>query len=510
MTEITQFFIRLSAFLGREIFAVLRQPMLILTLILGPFLILLLFGLGFRNEAQPMRTLFVINDENSELAQNLEETVSTLGPQLIYEGITTDKAEAVNKLLRREIDLIAEVPAHADEMIRHNQPAVITLLHYEIDPMQKDYISVFGEVYINEINRRVLLQATQQGQQESTAVQQSLDATQQTVTELNQALALQDQQKVQKQQQVLEHDADILIQTVGASVGLVNGLNEAMGYEDVSETAVIEDLLNDIDQNSQSTNRENGDTQGIAAEKERLTQLESDLDELESLLQEFQTIDPDILVRPFRSEPKSIVSTELRPSDYFAPAVIALLMQHLVVTFAALSIVTERRAGTMELFRISPISPIETLISKYLSYLLLAGLLTAILTIVVVFGLGVPMLGPWGLYVLIMAALIFTSLGIGFVISLVAQTDSQAVQYSMILLLTSVFFSGAFIGLHLLQGPVKVVSWAIPATYGIRLLQDIMLRGYLANPLLLTSLTVFGLVFFVFAWFLMRRAMTQA
>ncbi|MCB9078163.1 MAG: ABC transporter permease [Anaerolineaceae bacterium] len=510
MAEIFQFFIRLSAFLGREIFAVLRQPMLILTLVLGPFLILLLFGLGFRNEAQPLRTLFVIDDENSELAQNLEKTVSNLGPQLIYEGITSDKEEAIQKLLRREIDLIAEVPAHADELIRNNQPAVITLLHYEIDPMQKDYIAVFGEVYINEINRRVLLQATQQGQEESTAVQQSLDATKQTVADLNQALDSQDQDQVQEQQQVLERDTDILVQTVGASVSLVNGLNQAMGYSNNTDTEAIEDLLKDIDQNSQPMSSETGNTQEVAAEKQRLNQLEGNLDELNSLLEEFQTIDPDILVRPFRSEPKSIASVQLRPSDFFAPAVIALLMQHLVVTFAALSVVTERRAGTMELFRISPISPIETLLSKYLSYFILGSMLTIILTAVVVYGLGVPMLGPWGLYALIMTSLIFTSLGIGFVISLIAQTDSQAVQYSMILLLTSVFFSGAFIGLHLLQGPVKVVSWAIPATYGIRLLQDIMLRGYLANPLLLTSLTAIGSLFFVIAWVLMRRAMAQA
>ena len=80
----------------------------------------------------------------------------------------------------------------------------------------------------------------------------------------------------------------------------------------------------------------------------------------------------------------------------------------------------------------------------------------------------------------------------------------------MILLLTSVFFSGAFIGLHLLRGPVKIVSWAIPATYGIRLLQDIMLRGYLVNTLLLSGLTAIGVVFFLLAWFMMRRAMAQA
>ena len=50
MSNLYRFLIRSSAFVGKEIFAILRQPMLILTLVLGPFLILLLFGLGFRND----------------------------------------------------------------------------------------------------------------------------------------------------------------------------------------------------------------------------------------------------------------------------------------------------------------------------------------------------------------------------------------------------------------------------------------------------------------------------
>ena len=52
--------IRISAFLRKEIVEILRQPRLVLTLILGPFLILLLFGLGYYVQAQPVRAIFVI------------------------------------------------------------------------------------------------------------------------------------------------------------------------------------------------------------------------------------------------------------------------------------------------------------------------------------------------------------------------------------------------------------------------------------------------------------------
>jgi ABC-2 type transport system permease protein len=87
-----------------------------------------------------------------------------------------------------------------------------------------------------------------------------------------------------------------------------------------------------------------------------------------------------------------VATVKLRPSDFFAPAVIALLLQHLAVTFAALSIVREQRDGTMELFRVSPVSAFETLLGKYLSYLFFAGVLAAILTLAVVYGLRVPLL----------------------------------------------------------------------------------------------------------------------
>ena len=41
---VTRILIRISAFLRKEIVEIMRQPMLVLTLVLGPFLILLFFS----------------------------------------------------------------------------------------------------------------------------------------------------------------------------------------------------------------------------------------------------------------------------------------------------------------------------------------------------------------------------------------------------------------------------------------------------------------------------------
>ena len=60
MNSILQFFIRIFAFVRKEMISILRQPRLIFSLILGPFLILLLFGIGYRDTPRILRTLFVV------------------------------------------------------------------------------------------------------------------------------------------------------------------------------------------------------------------------------------------------------------------------------------------------------------------------------------------------------------------------------------------------------------------------------------------------------------------
>jgi ABC-2 type transport system permease protein len=90
-----------------------------------------------------------------------------------------------------------------------------------------------------------------------------------------------------------------------------------------------------------------------------------------------------------------------------------------------------------------------------------------------------------------------------------ASSDSQAVQLAMLTLLASVFFSGFFLPLYLLSGPVRVVSWALPATYGMTLLQSIMLRADLPEPVLVVGLLAIGVAAAGVSLLVMRRLFAQ-
>lgn len=506
MSRLVRLFIRISSFVRKEIFEVLRQPRLVLALVLGPFLILLLFGAGYRAEARALRTIFVVA-EGSPLGDQIEEYAPSLGQQLIFEGIANDEVAARERLRRREVDLVVVAPPNAYETVRNNQQAVFTLYHNEIDPFQADYVKYFGQIYVSEVNRRVLRSIAEQGQSEASTVQDDLAAARASASAMREALERQDVPSAQQEQRNLDRNLSAVELAVGATLGLLGGVEGTIGSGGDTEADEIRQSLTDVRESATSLSEIEEDRDEYNAELERVRQIEEDLTLLESRLSAFQRVDPQVLVSPFGTDTQSIATLQPRISDYFAPSVIVLLLQHLGITLAALSFVRERQLGTMELFRVSPLSSIEALLGKYISYLLFGGILAAILTAVMIFALGVPMLGRWDSYALVMLALLFSSLGLGFVMSLVAQTDTQAVQYSMIALLASVFFSGFFLGLEALLPQVRVVSWALPATYAILLLQNIMLRGYVPDPTWLAWLAGIGAVLFLLAQLLLRRSM---
>ncbi len=161
----------------------------------------------------------------------------------------------------------------------------------------------------------------------------------------------------------------------------------------------------------------------------------------------------------------------------------------------------------MELFRVAPVSAFEMLLGKYLSYPVIGALLAVGISALVVLVLGVPMLGSWIDFAIVLGVLMFTSLGIGFVISLVSQTNSQAVQYSMLVLLFSIFFSGFFLDLRIMWDYLRPIAWLTPATYGLRMLQDTMFRADPLNLLILAGLALYGLIFFALSWSLLHRQM---
>jgi ABC-2 type transport system permease protein len=119
--------------------------------------------------------------------------------------------------------------------------------------------------------------------------------------------------------------------------------------------------------------------------------------------------------------------------------------------------------------------------------------------------LGIPLLGSIVLFVALLLLLTLASLGIGFLISAVSGSDSQAIQLAMITLLLAIFFSGLFISLDSFARPALAVSYLIPMTHGVAGFQRLMLRGLAPLPLTWIGLGAIAAATFALVVLLTRR-----
>lgn len=508
MFKILKFFIRASSFVGKELTAILRQPRLILSLVLGPFLIMFLFGLGFQEQSRQLRTTLVVEGD-SPFASQVVGITERLSKPIIFQGVEQDKDVALAQLALGQTDLVIVVPNNPEETIRNNQQAVFTVYHNEVDPFQAGYIQFMGSSVTDLVNSELLRSLTAQGQEEAASLQSSLDTALADAKALRQALEANNLDAALTEKEELDANLALVRLAIGSTLVVLSGLDSGLGEEDTGNQQAILDTLNEIDQSASTLDDFGPDSEPLdfSAKAAEVENVEAKLTDLNEMLAEFQSLEPGIIVNPFTSETTGISGLQFTPIGFFAPAVIALLLQHISITFAALSIVRERNSGIMELFRVSPLTAFETLLGKFLSYLVFNGLLGLIITVLVIGGLGLPMMGNWWEYALVVFVLLFTSLGLGFLISLVSETDTQAAQFSMLLLMASIFFSGFFLDLRLMRSPINLVSWLLPATYGIRILQDVMLRGYALPLRIIIGLAAMGLVLFVFNWLMLRRKM---
>ena len=219
------------------------------------------------------------------------------------------------------------------------------------------------------------------------------------------------------------------------------------------------------------------------------------------------TIKPEVVARPFRVDVKDRAGIDPTLLVFFTPAVLALVLQHLGVTLTALSMVRERLSGAIDIFRVAPISAVELLIGKYVAYAILGLAVAALVVLGTTKGLHLPFLGSPGTFGLAVFLLTFASLGLGLLISLVADSERQAVQLSMLVLLASMFFSGFVLPVHEFREPVRSLAYLLPVTYGIEIFQQEMLRGAVREQWMQGALAAIGTVLFMLSAARMRSVL---
>jgi len=388
---------RVLAIVGKELVSILRRPGALISLVLGPFLILALFGVGYSGFRRPLETIVVL-PADSRLPTDTKTYQDVAGEGLRIAAVTTDEATAMHQLTHQLVDVVVVAPADTEANFLAGKRTPVDVRVNLTDPVQGSYAVFLARGLEAAVNRQIIERAV--AESESFAV---------------------------------SHGADEAVR-----------------------------------------------------------------------------IPPEIIAAPTEATIQNVAQSAPTVVQYFAPAVLALILQHLALTLIALSVVRERNSGLFELFRISPITTFELVTGKLVAYGLFAGAVAVATVALLAVGLHVPILAQPGWIALVAGLLISSSLGLGLLIAAVSDSEPHAVQLSLLVLLASVFFSGFVLAISEFSEPVRSLIYLLPVANGIRLFGDFMFRG---GTVVLWQLWLLGglsLAYIVGAWLLLRRVIARA
>jgi ABC-2 type transport system permease protein len=182
-------------------------------------------------------------------------------------------------------------------------------------------------------------------------------------------------------------------------------------------------------------------------------------------------------------------------SAYFMiPGVIAMILFTITTILTATAIVRERERGTIEQLIVTPIRSWELVVGKLLPYVILAFMNTVEILLFGALWFKVPIRGNLFLLGLLSGLFLVSSLGIGLLISTIANTQQEAMLSVMMTLLPSIFLSGFFFPLEAMPRVMQWLSYLMPLRYYLVIIRSLLLKGVGADMLKgdILALAIFG------------------
>ncbi len=198
---------------------------------------------------------------------------------------------------------------------------------------------------------------------------------------------------------------------------------------------------------------------------------------------------------------------EMVSAFFMIPGLIGMILQFLSTLLTATSIVREKERGTIEQLIVTPLRPWELVVGKITPYIIIAFLDMIEILVAGMLLFHVPINGSVTLLLLLSALFLVTTLGIGLLISTMANTQQEAMLISMFTLMPSIFLSGFFFPLASMPLILQWISYMVPLRYFLIISRGIVLKGVGMQAIYpeVISLVIFAVVVMVGAAIRFRK-----
>jgi len=190
---------------------------------------------------------------------------------------------------------------------------------------------------------------------------------------------------------------------------------------------------------------------------------------LKGLPVSFVKIDPEIRVW---------YNPQLKSSNYFIPGIIGLLLTIMTLILTSMAIVKEKEYGTLEQLIVTPIRKFELIVGKLIPFTII-GFIEVLIVIVAAFiFFDVELKGSFLLLLISCIPFLFSTLGLGMLVSTISRTQQQAMMLAVFLImLPFLYLSGFTFPVENMPPIIQFASNFIPLKYFLIILRSLFLKG---------------------------------
>jgi len=144
---------------------------------------------------------------------------------------------------------------------------------------------------------------------------------------------------------------------------------------------------------------------------------------------------------------------------------------------SALNIVNEKETGTIEQLNVTPIGKSQFILGKLIPFWILGLIILSIGLLIAWVIYGIVPVGSFVTIYLFAAIYLLAVLGMGLLISTLANTQQQAMLIAFFMMMIFILLGGLFTSIDSMPKWAQVFTWFNPVTYFIEVMRMVVLKG---------------------------------
>lgn len=193
--------------------------------------------------------------------------------------------------------------------------------------------------------------------------------------------------------------------------------------------------------------------------------------------------------------------------DFVVPGVMGFIVYLLTTLLTLLAFVGERTSGTLERLLSTPIRESEMVGGYAIAFGIIGTVQAAFLLLVAVAVFRITVVGDVFLAFLVVALLAVVSQALGILLSNLAKTEGQAVQFVPFIILPVFLLSGVFWPIQAIPVWLRPLSYLVPPTYAVDACRAVLLKGWGLSQILpdILALVLFAVLFLILATLSLKK-----